>query len=321
LTAPCRAVVFGNHDVGVRCLQVLLAGGVDVPLVVTYADDPHERGVFASLEGTAREHGLNVALPESANEAGFIERVAALAPDFIFSFYYRQLLGPALLQTAARGALNMHGSMLPKYRGRAPVNWTVVRGESSTGATLHYMTEKADDGDIVDQQAVPILPDDTAFDVFRKVTVAAEVVLWRSLPGLIAGSAPRKRQDKAAASYFGRRRPEDGKIDWTADARTIHDLVRGVAPPYPGAFSIVRGRKLRLLKTRREPERSARYHQPTLFVEGGYCYVECAGGGILRVLELDVDDKYVAPSAIANELGMDGVVRLQAEQRVEEGTA
>jgi methionyl-tRNA formyltransferase len=321
MTSPCRAVVFGNHDVGVRCLQVLLAGGVDVPLVVTYPDDPREAETFGSLASTARDHGLNVALPQNANEAAFIEQIAALAPHFIFSFYYRQLLGLELLRSASRGALNMHGSMLPKYRGRAPVNWTVVRGETSTGATLHYMTEKADDGDIVDQQAVPILPDDTAFDVFRKVTVAAEIVLWRSLPGLIAGTALRKAQEVAAMTYFGRRRPEDGKIDWSADGKTIHNLVRGVAPPYPGAYAVVRGRQLRLLRTMNEPGRTSRFNRAVLFVDDGRCYVECGGGGVLRVLEADVDGKRVEVSALVAELGSDGVIQLQQEQRVEEGTA
>src|SRR5581483_864422 len=170
-------------------------------------------------------------------------------PDFLFSFYYRSMLKPPLLAVAARGALNMHGSLLPKYRGRVPVNWAVIRGERETGATLHYMVEKPDAGDIVDQQQVPILPDDTAGEVFNKVTVAAEMVLDRSLPRLIAGTAPRVPQDLSKGSYFGARKPEDGRIDWSQPARTVHDLVRGVAPPYPGAFADVAGRRLRVLRT------------------------------------------------------------------------
>ncbi len=136
----------------------------------------------------------------------------------------------------AHGALNMHGSLLPRYRGRAPVNWAVIKGERETGATLHYMVTKPDAGDIVAQQAVPILPNDTAFDVFGKVTLAAEMVLDQVLPDLLAGTAPRIPQDLARGSYFGGRRPEDGRIDWDAGAAEIHNLVRGVAPPYPGAF-------------------------------------------------------------------------------------
>jgi hypothetical protein len=124
----------------------------------------------------------------------------------------------------------MHGSMLPKYRGRAPVNWAIIHGETEAGATLHYMGDKPDNGDIVAQTAVPILPDDVAAEVFVKVTVAAELTLERTLPALLSGTAPRIRQDQAASSYFGGRKPEDGVIDWSKSATAIHNLVRAVAP-------------------------------------------------------------------------------------------
>ncbi len=175
------------------------------------------------------------------------------------------MLKAPLLAAARRGALNMHGSLLPRYRGRAPVNWAVLHGERETGATLHYMTEKPDDGDIVAQTPVPILPDDTAREVFDKVTVAAEIALDRALPALIAGTAPRRPQDPASASYFGGRRPEDGIIDWKRDALSIHNLVRAVAPPYPGAFTTVGGnagaraahaRRRSRRRRRRRPRRS-----------------------------------------------------------------
>ena len=151
------------------------------------------------------------------------------------------------LTTPAHGALNMHGSLLPKFRGRVPVNWAIIQGERQTGASLHYMELKPDAGDLVDQQAVPILPDDTAGQVFAKVTVAAEQVLDRSLPGLLLGSAPRKRLDLKAGSYYGRRRPEDGRIDWSQPAWSVHNLIRAVAPPYPGAYSTLAGKPLKLL--------------------------------------------------------------------------
>jgi methionyl-tRNA formyltransferase len=260
----------------------------------------------------ALARGLEVALPEQANAPEFVNRVASIAPDFIFSFYYRQMLGAPILRCASRGALNMHGSLLPRYRGRAPVNWVVIQGETTTGPTLHYMTEKADAGDIVDQEAVPILPDDTAFDVFRKVVVMAEVVLWRSLPALLAGNARRVPQAAERSSYFGRRRPEDGRIDWALSAKAIHDLVRGVAPPYPGAFSTVLGHKLRVLRTTIEHAREQRHRIPTLYVDDGACYVDCAGGGVLRIVEADIDGVTVAPAAIDRVLGFDGALALNA---------
>jgi methionyl-tRNA formyltransferase len=284
-----RAVVFAYHDVGCRCLQVLLAGGVEVPLVVTHEDAPGETIWFDSVAALARTHDIPVITPEDPNEPDLIEHFNRLAPDFFFSFYYRRMLKPALLHVPARGALNMHGSLLPKYRGRVPVNWVVIRGETETGASLHYMTAKPDQGDLVDQFAVPILPDDRAIDVFRKVTVAAELVLHRSLPQLVAGTAPRTPQDHARGSYFGGRCPEDGRIDWTRSAASIHNLVRGVAPPYPGAFCTVTGHRLRVLRTVPITAPVPSVGRPALHHVGERACVECGDGAWLWLIDLEID--------------------------------
>ncbi|MGH8402715.1 MAG: formyltransferase, partial [Gammaproteobacteria bacterium] len=217
------AVVFGYHNVGVRCLSVLLAHGVQVPLVVTHEDDPRENVWFGSVKKLAELNRIPVITPGNPNTAEMVERIAALKPDFLFSFYFRFMLKEALLRIPPRGALNMHGSLLPKYRGRVPINWAIIHGERETGASLHYMEVKADAGDLVDQQAVPILLDDTAIEVFNKVTFAAELVLDRSLPALIAGNAPRRSLDLKVGSYFGRRGPEDGRIDWRLSAQAVHN--------------------------------------------------------------------------------------------------
>ena len=208
----------------------------------------------------------------------------AAEPDLIFSFYYRSMLGAPLLRAARRGALNMHGSLLPKYRGRAPVNWAILNGERETGATLHYMVERADAGDIVDQLAVPILEDDDALEVFGKVTAAAEIVLARSLPGLLTGAAPRRPQVIEPGQYFGRRRPEDGRIDWSHPAARIHNLVRAVAPPFPGAFTEVNFRPWRIHRTRIESRTIAPSERARLFGTEGACYAACRDGGVLRIL-------------------------------------
>ena len=278
-----RAVVFAYHDVGVRCLKTLLSGGVAVPLVVTVPDDPREQQWFASVAAAAADYGLDVVAPEDAHAPRLISRVSELQPDFVFSFYYRSMLGAPLLRAARRGALNMHGSLLPKYRGRAPVNWAILHGEPETGATLHYMVERADAGDIVDSQAVPILLDDDAREVFSKVTVAAETVLARSLPALIAGTAPRRPQPTLAGQYFGRRRPEDGRIDWSRSALEIHNLVRAVAPPFPGAFAKVAGERWEIHRTRLAADISAP-RDARLFGSGGSCYLACGDGAALRLL-------------------------------------
>jgi methionyl-tRNA formyltransferase len=232
-----RAVVFAYHNVGARCLRVLLARGVDVALVVTHEDSPSENIWFESVAAVAADYGLPVITPADPRAPALADAVRAARPDFIFSFYYRHMLPLELLALAPRGAYNMHGSLLPRYRGRVPTNWAVLNGETETGATLHEMALKPDAGAIVAQTPVPILPDDTASQVFDKVTVAAEQTLWRILPALMAGDAPRLPNDLASGSYFGGRKPEDGRIDWSQPAQRVYNLVRAVAPPYPGAFT------------------------------------------------------------------------------------
>ncbi|KGW96352.1 formyl transferase family protein [Burkholderia pseudomallei MSHR332] len=219
-----RAVVFAYHNVGVRCLQVLLARGVDVALVVTHEDSPTEHIWFGSVAALAAEHGIAVITPADPAGADVRAALASAKPDFIFSFYYRHMLPVDLLALAARGAYNMHGSLLPKYRGRVPTNWAVLNGETETGATLHEMAAKPDAGAIVGQTAVPILPDDTAAQVFDKVTVAAEQTLWRVLPALLAGEAPHLPNDLSQGSYYGgRKRGRAHRLDAAGRERVQPD--------------------------------------------------------------------------------------------------
>ncbi len=298
-----RAVVFAYHNVGVRCLKTLLAHGIEVPLVITHADQPQEQIWFDSVADSAADYGIPAIAPLDPNAGDLPARVAACRPDFLFSFYYRLLLKAPLLALAPRGALNVHGSLLPKYRGRAPVNWALIHGETQTGATLHYMTEKPDEGDIVAQTAVPILPDDTAKEVFDKVTVAAELTLHGALPALVAGTAPRRGQDRAAATYFGGRKPGDGVVDWSQSAGVIHNLVRAVAPPYPGARTRLRGRPARLLRSRIRDPLAAATGTPSLTIDQGEMVAHCGAGGTLAVRALEVDGVAVSAASLAHVCG------------------
>ncbi|MBE0615375.1 MAG: formyltransferase [Burkholderiales bacterium] len=295
------AVVFAYHNVGVRCLRVLLDQGVQVALLITHKDNPAETIWFDSVEKLARARAIPVITPEDANQPEVVAQIKALQPDFIFSFYYRNMLRPEVLALPRRGAYNMHGSLLPKYRGRVPVNWAVIMGERETGATLHEMVEKPDAGGIVDQEPVSIGPDETAAEVFAKVTGAAERVLARALPGLIAGNARITPQDLGKGGYFGGRKPDDGRIDWTKSAQAVHNLVRGVAPPYPGAFTQIKGMRLRILRTRIEANRPPRSGAPGLYFEAGSFFADCGDGGVLRIAELDAQGSPLDPAAFANE--------------------
>ncbi len=283
--SQASAIVFAYHDVGVRCLRVLLDAGVEVPLVVTHTDSPGETIWFHSVAALAAERGLRCVTPADPHDPALLEAARALQPDFLFSFYYRQMLKRDWLEVPTRGAFNMHGSLLPRYRGRAPVNWAVLHGERETGATLHRMNEKPDNGAIVDQFAVPILSDDTAHEVFGKVTLAAEIVLARSLPAMLDGTAVERPQDLSQGRYFGGRRPEDGRIPPHATARQIHDLVRALAPPYPSAFASFGGHRIHIERTLRT---DALPHAPgrglRLWHDGAVLWLVTADGSALRVL-------------------------------------
>ena len=298
------AVVFAYHNVGVRCLRVLLARGVRVLLVVTHADSPGENIWFGSVAAVAAEHQIPCITPDDPNAPGIVASIAALQPDFLFSFYYRSLLKAPLLALPRLGALNMHGSLLPKYRGRVPTNWAIIHGENETGATLHYMTEKPDNGDIVGQTRVPILPDDTAGEVFAKVSVAAELTLFDAVPALIAGNAPRVRQNLSQGGYFGGRKPEDGRIDWTRTAAQIHNLVRAVAPPYPGAFTDLPGGRLVIARTRvdRVDGGDARHGPARLHCAGDRLYADCAGG-TLEILSATLDGTPLTAAGFEQRFG------------------
>ena len=281
--SKARAVVFAYHDVGVRCLKVLLSGGVEVPLVVT-EDDPHETRGFESVADGRAITDLRWSRPRTPRSGAAGARRRGSRRISCSRFITASMLPAPSSHAARRGALNMHGSLLPKYRGRAPVNWAILNGERETGATLHYMVARADAGDIVDQLAVPILEDDDAREVFAKVTVAAETILARSLEPLVHGRAPRRPQPLEPGQYFGRRRPEDGRIDWHWPARQIHDLVRAVAPPFPGAFARVGAEQWQIHRTRLTGTLAAGGAAPRLYGEQGQCLVVCGDGQVLRLL-------------------------------------
>jgi len=251
--APIRALVFAYHNVGVGCIKALLDAGIQIELVVTHTDDPHENIWFASVAALCQERGIPYIQPEASDLLELLPQFKKIAPDYIFSFYYRYMITSDILATARIAALNMHGSMLPKYRGRAPVNWAILHGETETGASLHIMEAKPDAGDIVGQVAVPIDPDEDATAVFAKVSNAAIKVMQASLSELLQGRVPRTPNVLANGSYFGGRKPEDGRIHWNQSAKQVHDLIRAVAPPYPGAFTDWQGARMVIAKSKLNP--------------------------------------------------------------------
>ena len=238
-----KAVLLAYQNIGCAGIEALLRNGFDIAAVFTHKDDPGETIWYDSVAEMAATRGIPVFAPEDINHSIWVQRIKVFAPDVLFSFYYRKLIGPSILEIPPAGCLNLHGSLLPKYRGRCPINWVLINGEKQTGVTLHYMTPRADDGDIVCQEKIAISPDDTARSLNEKMARVSAMMLDGILPQIEAGTAPRRPQDPAAATYFGGRRPEDGEIDWGKKAADVRNLVRAVTFPYPGAFSYAGDRK------------------------------------------------------------------------------
>ena len=276
-----KIAVFAYSEVGAACLEELVKNGANVAHVYTHDDDPDETIWFRSVREIAERAGIPVSAPKKFGEAEIAE-FSALGAELVFSFYYRKLIPAAVISRPRLGAYNMHGALLPRYRGRACINWAVLNGESETGATLHAMTDEPDKGGIVAQEAVPILFTDTALDVSLKVAEAARRVLARSLPALEAGTAVRRPQDESQATYFGRRRPEDGRIDWNKSAVEIYNLVRAVTRPFPGAFTETEGRRYYIWRAEPLGGRAAPgriVSRAPLLIGTGY--------GLLQIIEME----------------------------------
>lgn len=238
-----KCVVFAYHNIGCAGVEALLKNGYEISAIFTHKDNPQENIWFDSVAELGCRYGIPVYAPESVNHPIWTGRIKSMAPDMLFSFYFREMLSDEILSLPKFGAVNLHGSLLPKYRGRVPLNWALINGEKEAGVTLHYMTSRADAGDIIDQEAFAITDRDDIKSVFAKAVNAAEVVLARSLPRLAAGTAERRPQNSAEATKFPGRKPADGEIFWSNSAESIRNLVRAVTRPYPGAFTFMGDRK------------------------------------------------------------------------------
>ena len=283
-----RAVVFAYHNMGICGLEALKNAGFSITAIFSHEDDPGENCWFDSVVEWANKNHIDVFCPPDVNTPDWKEKVSRLAPDVIFSFYFRHMLSKDILNIARSGAYNLHGSFLPAYRGRAPVNWAIVNGEKQTGVTLHHMIGKVDAGDIVAQTAVEIEFEDTARTMYDKLCVAAREMLAEVLPLIGEGRAPRIPQDLSKGSYYSGRKPEDGRIDWTWSAVRIYNLIRAVTEPYPGAFGFLPGAGKILIWWAFPQEKRGNDRAPgRIEVEKSGVFVR-AGEGRLKLIDIEV---------------------------------
>jgi methionyl-tRNA formyltransferase len=285
-----KAIVFAYHNMGVTGITKLLEHGFSIPLVFTHEDNPDENVWFGSVQALCLDKGIPFVTPSSPNTNEWVAKIRDMRPDYIFSFYYRYMISGDILSIPRYGAYNLHGSLLPKFRGRCPVNWVIIKGETETGVTLHVMEVKPDAGAIVAQRRVPIAFDDTAHSLFGKLQDEAAVMLDQCLPDMGKGIISKTLQDLSKGSYFGGRKPEDGKIDWSAPAVQIYNLVRGVTHPYPGAYSLLGEEKILFWKAALSSSSAPAPGK----METGETVIIGSGEGSIIPLEIEVDGKILA---------------------------
>ncbi|AXH61879.1 bifunctional UDP-4-amino-4-deoxy-L-arabinose formyltransferase/UDP-glucuronic acid oxidase ArnA [Providencia huaxiensis] len=306
-----KAIVFAYHDIGCVGLKALEKAGFDIQAVFTHTDDPNENHFYSSVARLSADMELPVFAPENVNHPLWIERIREMKPDVIFSFYYRDMLSEELLAIAPKGAFNLHGSLLPKYRGRAPINWALLKGESETGVTLHKMVAKADAGDIIAQEKVVITDTDTSLTLHAKVREAAEVLLDKTLPLIEAGSYKAVAQDESQATYFGRRTAEDGLINWNNSAKEVNCLIRAVTEPYPGAFTYLGARKMVIWRARVLDDNQGKPAGTVLSSDP--LRIACGQGAIEVVSGQSETGLYMQGNRLANEMGIVTDVRVGAK--------
>ncbi|MER3383450.1 bifunctional UDP-4-amino-4-deoxy-L-arabinose formyltransferase/UDP-glucuronic acid oxidase ArnA [Pectobacterium aroidearum] len=303
-----KAIVFAYHDIGCVGLEALKLAGYEIQAVFTHSDAPGENHFYASVAKAAAEMDVPVFAPEDVNHPLWVNRIRELAPDVIFSFYYRTLLSDDILQLPSFGAFNLHGSLLPRYRGRAPVNWVLVNGETQTGVTLHKMVSRADAGDIVAQSVVAIDDEDTALTLHGKCRTAAAALLAQRLPLIRSREIMLTPQDESQASYFGRRTAADGLIDWQKSAREINNLIRAVTEPYPGAFTFLGERKVVIWRARVLKNDSVKANgvkqEPGSIISTSPLVVCCGEDALEIVSGQSESGLYMSGSRLAAEMGM-----------------
>ena len=305
-----KTVVLAYHNMGIAGLDALKKHGYEIAAIFTHEDDPGENCWFGSVKEWAKSHGVTFYTTEQINSPQWVEKIKALEPDILFSFYYRKMLGQAILDVPRIGALNLHGSLLPAYRGRCPVNWVIIKGEKKTGVSLHFMVEKPDAGDLVAQREVLIDPDDTAQMLYEKLCLAAGQLLDDILPLIKKEEIPRTEQDLSRGSYYGGRRPEDGRIDWQQEAKDIYNLIRAVTDPYPGAFAILEnGLQIKILKATMA-EGTPGKEPGDILISGRDVLVQ-TGNGAIRLGEIELQENRIADKSIHDIFHDRKVAKLQ----------
>lgn len=291
---PLRVIFMGTPQFACPTLQRLIDRGDEIPAVVTQPDRPKGRGqksVPPPVKELAERHGLPVLQPIKVRAPEFIESVREMNPDVVVVVAFGRILPKALLEIPRYGCINVHASLLPRYRGAAPLNWCIINGETETGVTTMLMDVGLDTGDMLLKKATPIDPDEDTSSLHDRLSLIGADLLHETLDLLVQGKLVPEKQDDALSCYAPMLKKEDGLIDWTRDARTIRNLVRGMTP-WPGAFTYLDGKLVKVYRTRIGEGEGA----PGTVIAAGRDGIEVAcGGGSLLLDELQLEGKKRLP--------------------------
>ena len=287
-----KIVFMGTPDFSVNALENIVKAGHDVVGVITQPDKPKGRGgkmQYTPVKEKALELGLDVYQPQRVKETEFIEKLKEMNPDAIVVIAFGQILPKAILDMPKYGCINVHASLLPKYRGAAPIQWSVIDGERETGVTTMYMNEGLDTGDIIDKVVVPIDKKETGGSLFDKLAIEGGKLILKTLIELENGTAVRTPQDDSKSNYAGMINKQLGKIDFNKSANEIERLIRGLNP-WPSAYTKMDGKTLKIWDA--DVDDSENDSAPGTITEVGKDFIRVATGkGSLKILELQLEGK------------------------------
>ena len=293
-----RVVFMGTPDIAATCLKGILDAGVNVVGVYTQPDRPKNRGMklaFSPVKELALAHGLPVFQPENFRGEDTVEQLRSLKPDVVAVVAYGRILPQKVLDVPAKGCINIHASLLPKYRGSAPYQWAVLNGEKQTGVTAMYLCREMDAGDIIDTAATPIGPDETAGQLLDRLAVLGAELLAKTLSRMAAGAVARTPQDGSLATYAPMLDKSMCPIDWNQTAQQVHDHVRGLHP-WPVATARLGGTNFKIHATAVVPGKAGAAPGTLLALTKTGLQVACAEGAVeIRSLQAEGGKRMAAP--------------------------
>ena len=293
--AGLRIIFMGTPEFACPTLQKLIDRDEEVVAVITQPDRPKGRGqqtLPPPVKALAERHGIPVMQPVKVRVPEVVERIRELAPDLIVVVAFGQILPKGLLEIPKYGCINVHASLLPRWRGAAPLNWSIISGDSETGVTTMLMDVGLDTGDMLLKKATPIDPDENTQTLHDRLSVIGAEALSETIDLLKAGNLVREKQDDTLSCYASMLKKEDGLVDWNKEPQVIKNLVRGMTP-WPGAFSFLDGRMLKIYRVRT----AGGAGEPGSVINAGREGLEiaCAGGSII-VDELQLEGKKRLPA-------------------------